>query len=185
MNEENLPQKQKKIHVGKECAYLAVFVALVIAAQLCLSAVAGVEVVTVLFAAYAFTFGAGRGMLAATAFSLLRMLVFGFFPQILVLYLLYYNAFTLLFGALGERLEEPLKRLWLLILFACIATLIFSGLDLIINALWYAYSWAAIKVYALASLPVAATQVVCAGVSVGVLFMPLHKTFSLAKKWLS
>lgn len=185
MNEENLPQKQKKIHVGKECAYLAVFVALVIAAQLCLSAVAGVEVVTVLFAAYAFTFGTGRGMLAATAFSLLRMLVFGFFPQVLVLYLLYYNAFTLLFGALGERLEEPLKRLWLLILFACIATLIFSALDLIINALWYAYSWAAIKVYALASLPVAATQVVCAGVSVGVLFMPLHKTFSLAKKWLS
>lgn len=185
MNEENLPQKQKKIHVGKECAYLAVFVALVIAAQLCLSAVAGVEVVTVLFAAYAFTFGAGRGMLAATAFSLLRMLVFGFLPQVLVLYLLYYNAFTLLFGALGERLEEPLKRLWLLILLACIATLIFSALDLIINALWYAYSWAAIKVYALASLPVAATQVVCAGVSVGVLFMPLHKTFSLAKKWLS
>jgi len=81
MNEGNLQKKQKKIHVGKECAYLAVFVALVIAAQFCLSAVAGVEVVTVLFASYAFTFGKGRGMLAATAFSFLRMLVFGFFPH--------------------------------------------------------------------------------------------------------
>lgn len=185
MNEGNLQKKQKKIHVGKECAYLAVFVALVIAAQFCLSAVAGVEVVTVLFASYAFTFGKGRGMLAATAFSLLRMLVFGFFPQVLVLYLLYYNAFALLFGALGESVEEPLKRLWLFILFACIATLLFSVLDLIVNALWYAYSWGALKVYALASLPVAATQTVCAAVSVGGLFMPLHKAFSLAKKGLS
>ncbi len=184
MNEENLQGKQTKIHVGKECAYLAVFVALVIAAQLCFSAVAGIEIVTLLFASFAFTFGKGRGMLAATAFSLLRMLVFGFFPQTLVLYLLYYNAFTFLFGTLGENMEAPLKRLWLIVLSACVATLIFSVLDVIINALWYAYSWGAIKVYALASLPVAAAQTACAAVSVGVLFTPLYKAFSLVKKGL-
>ena len=185
MNEENASKKQKKIHVGKECAYLAVFVALLIAAQLCFSAVAGVELVTVLFAGYAFVFGKGRGMLAAAAFSLLRQLVFGFFPQVLVLYLLYYNAFAFLFGALGEGLEEPLKRLWLIVLFACLSTLFFSVLDIVINSLWYAYSWGAIKVYALASLPVAVTQTVCAAVSVGVLFSPLYKVFGLAKKWIS
>lgn len=184
MNEENLPKKQRKIHVGKECAYLAVFVALVIAAQLCLSAVAGVEVVTVLFASFAFVFGKGRGMLAATAFSVLRQLVFGFFPQVLVLYLLYYNAFAFLFGALGEELKEPLKKLWLIVLSACVATLLFSALDVAINALWYAYSWGAVKVYALASLPVMATQTACAAVSVGALFAPLYRVFSLAKKGL-
>lgn len=181
---ENLTGKNKKIRVGKECAYLAVFVALVIAAQLCLAAVAGVEVVTVLFAAYAFAFGKGRGMLAATAFSLLRQLAFGFFPQVLALYLLYYNAFAWLFGAVGEWIKEPREKLWLLILLACFCTLLFSALDVGINALWYGYTWGAVKVYALASLPVAATQTACAAVSVGVLFLPLQKAFAAAKKGL-
>ena len=61
-------KKKGVTHSAKECAYIAVFVALVIAAQLAFSAVPGVEVVTVLFVAYAFTFGVARGMIAATAF---------------------------------------------------------------------------------------------------------------------
>ena len=57
------------LRAAKECAYLAVFVALLIAAQFVFSFLPGVEIVTVLFVGYAFVFGVKRGMLAATAFS--------------------------------------------------------------------------------------------------------------------
>ena len=56
---------------AKECAYIGVFIAAVIAVQAALSVAVGIELVTVLFAAYAYVFGARRGMIAATAFSLL------------------------------------------------------------------------------------------------------------------
>ena len=60
---------------AKDCAYVAVFVALVMAVQLVFSSVPGVEVVTVLFVTFAFTFGVTKGVCAATTFSLLRTLV--------------------------------------------------------------------------------------------------------------
>ena len=93
MNDKKRKNVQQKIAVrsAKECAYLAVFVALLIGGQLALSAVPGVEIVTVLLVAYAFVFGACRGMMVATAFSLLRQMVFPFSPTVLVLYLIYYN----------------------------------------------------------------------------------------------
>ena len=86
---------------AKELAYISVFVALLIAVQLILSFIPGVELVTVLFVAYSFSMGVRRGMLAATTFSLLRQLDFGFFPTVLVLYLIYFNLLCLLFGLLG------------------------------------------------------------------------------------
>ena len=87
--QQNISAKKKTLvwRSGKECAYLAVFVALVIAAQLLLASIPGVEVVTLLLVTYSFVFGVRRGMIAATAFSLLRMLVFGFSPTVLILYL--------------------------------------------------------------------------------------------------
>ena len=90
---ERKTTKKKMVRSAKECTLVAVFVALLIAAQLVLSAVPSVEVVTVLFAAFAFSFGTCRALTAATAFSLLRQLVFGFFPTVLILYLIYYNLF--------------------------------------------------------------------------------------------
>ena len=87
-------------YTAKECAYIAVFVALVISAQLVLSAIPGIEVVTVLFIAYAFTFGVVKGMFSATVFSLVRQLLFGVDLKVLVLYLIYYNFLTALFGIL-------------------------------------------------------------------------------------
>ena len=60
------------VRSAKECAYLALFVALQIAAQLLFSALPGVEIVTLLFISYSFVFGVRRGTLAATAFALLR-----------------------------------------------------------------------------------------------------------------
>ena len=87
--------KKKVVNTAKECAYIAIFVALVIAAQMVLAVIPGVEFVTVLFVSYAFVFGWKRGVTAATVFALLRQFIFGFYPQVLVLYLLYFNALTL------------------------------------------------------------------------------------------
>ena len=81
--------KLEKFRSAKELAYLSLFVALTISVQWALTALPGVELVTVLFVSYAFAFGKGRGMVAATAFSLLRQLVFGLYPNVLVLYLAY------------------------------------------------------------------------------------------------
>ena len=67
MNDENKGRISIK-NTAKELAQLAVFVALVIAAQFALSFIPGVEIVTLLFVVYAFTFGIYRGTLAATAF---------------------------------------------------------------------------------------------------------------------
>ena len=84
--------------------------AFVIGAQFALSVIPGVELVTVSFVAYAYVFGYRRGMVAATAFSLLRQLVFGIFPTVLLLYLIYYNALVCVFGLLGEKKESDARR---------------------------------------------------------------------------
>ena len=171
---------------AKESAYLAVFVALLIAAQFAFSFLPGLEIVTVLFIGYAFVFGVSRGMLAATAFSLLRMFLFGFQPNVLVLYLVYYNALTALFGGIGRRVKEgkELRSLWWIVLIACLCTASFSMLDNLITPLWYGFTARAAKAYFFASLSVMLPQVVCTLVSVGLLFLPLQKTFGLIKKGL-
>lgn len=168
-------------NTAREIANLAVFVALVIAAQFLFSFVAGVEIVTVLFVTYAFTFGIRRGMLAATAFSLLRIFIFGVFFNVLVLYLLYYNGLTACFGFLGRRVKNPLKNLWWIVLVACVCTACFTLLDNILTPLWYAYTEKATKAYFIASLPVLFPQILCTAVTVGALFLPLRKAFGFAK----
>lgn len=171
---------------AKESAYLAVFVALVIAAQLALSLLPGVELVTVLFVAYAFVFGVRRGMLAATAFSLLRMLLFGFYPSVLILYLVYYNGLTAAFGGIGKGVKKGRegRALWWILLVACLFTATFSMLDNVITPLWYGFTARAAKAYFFASFSVMLPQIVCTAVSVGILFLPLQKIFLFVKKGL-
>ena len=168
---------KKRQNLGKDCAYIAVFVALTIAAQLCLSFLPGVEVVTVLFVAFSFAFGCRRGMIAATAFSLLRQLIFGFYPTVLVLYLTYYNLLALLFGFLGQWSKITPRKLIYLTCVACVCTICFTILDNIITPLWYGYSKRALKIYFYASFSVMLPQVICTAISVGVLFVPLVKVF--------
>jgi hypothetical protein len=176
---------QNGAYSAKECAYLAVFVALLLATQLALAVLPGVEVVTVLFVSYAFVFGAKRGVLAATAFSLLRQLVFGFSPTVLILYLVYFNALAAVFGAVGKRMKVPVvKNLPWLVGLACVCTVCFSLLDNVLTPLWYGYSWRAFQVYFTASLTVMVSQVVCTAVSVTILFFPLLRIFTLINKWL-
>lgn len=86
---------------AREIACIAVVVALLVGGQVALSAVSGVEVVTILLLTFSFTFGSRAGVLAAVAFSLLRCFIFGFYPTAIVLYLIYYPLFALAFGALG------------------------------------------------------------------------------------
>ena len=172
MNDKN---RQKTI--GKDCAYIAVFVALTIVAQLCLSIIPGVEVVTVLFVTFSFAFGCRRGVIAATAFSLLRQLVFGFYPTVLVLYLTYYNLIALLFGFLGKWSKVSPQKIVFITALACICTVCFTMMDNIITPLWYGYSKRALKVYFYASFSVMVPQIICTAISVGVLFFPLVKIF--------
>lgn len=176
--------KQRALRTSKEIAYVAVFVALVIAAQLVFAMIPGLEVVTVLFVSYAFAFGVCRGMLAATAFSLLRQLVFGFVPSVLALYLLYFNFLTLLFGLLGRIVKRPSLNLWWLVVIACVCTALFSMLDNLITPFWLGYGWEETKKYFVLSLPVMFPQIGCTGVTVGFLLLPLVKAFRLSKRGL-
>ena len=173
--------KQKNtgaVRSAKDCAYIAVFIALLIASQLALSAIKGVELVTVLSVSFAYCFGWKRGMLGATGFSLLRQLVFGFFPNVLILYLVYYNLLALVFGLLGKRE----KKLWLVCVISCVCTVCFFLLDCAITPLWYAYPLEGFKVYFYSAIPVTITHTTCAGVSVALLFPPLKRGFTFVEK---
>ena len=188
MNEEKEQEKVAKSQRGvlfqsaKESAFAAVFVALLLASQFVLSSIPGVEIVSLLFCAYAFSFGGKRGMLVATAFSLVRQLIFGFVPTVLILYLLYYNFLSFVFGALGKKMKANLKTLAVIVAVSCVCTAIFSTLDCAITSLWYSYSWKATRAYFLSSLPVMGVQTVCVGITVGTLFLPLAKLLKTLKK---
>jgi hypothetical protein len=154
----------------------------VIASQTVLSAIPGVELVTVLFVTYSFSVGWKRGMLAVTAFSLLRQIIFGFFPTVLILYLIYYNLLAFVFGVLGTRIKAPLKRLPLIVVIACLGTVLFSVIDNLLTPIWYGYSVQAIRVYFIASLTFMIPQVICTAISVTCLFLPLWKIFKIFYK---
>ena len=192
MNEKNRQNKTTGKRVkkaaarsGKECVYLAAFVALVIAAQIVFSFLPGVEIVTVSFVAYSLVMGVRRGMIAATAFSLLRGLVFGFFPTVLVLYLIYFNFLSICFGLVGCKWRAGVKTLPWIVLIACVSTVCFTLIDNVLTPLWHSYSAKAARAYFLASLPFMIPQIVCTAVSVTLLLLPLTKVFALMKKQLS
>ncbi|MBO4989596.1 MAG: hypothetical protein J6D37_04615 [Clostridia bacterium] len=81
----------------------ALMTALLIAVQVALGFAAGVELVTVLFLVFCDTFGARCGSIVAVSFSLLRCILWGFYPNVVCLYLIYFTLFALLFGTLGKR----------------------------------------------------------------------------------
>ena len=166
----------------KECAFIAMFVALLIAVQLALSFVPGVELVTVLFVSYAFAMGKARGMLLATAFSLLRQIVFGVNVTVLILYLVYFNLLTFIFGFLGNKIKKPIKWLPIIIVVACFCTVLFSLIDCVITPLWYSYPKVAARAYFFACIPFMVPQVICTSVSVFALFIPITKACEVMKK---
>ena len=87
----------------KQLALCAVMTALLVAIQYAMSFVSGIELVTVFFLCFCYVFGVRCGVLTGIAFSLLRCILFGFMPNVIVLYLIYYTLFALLFGISGRR----------------------------------------------------------------------------------
>lgn len=88
---------------ARKIAWCAIMVALLIAVQFALSFIPGVELVSVLLLGFCYSFGIVYGMLTASAFALLRCFLFGFSPNVIVLYLIYYNVFAVIFGITGKH----------------------------------------------------------------------------------
>ena len=86
-----------------QLVFCAVMTALLIAVQYVLGFVSGIELVTVVFLSFCYVFGVKCGLLTGLAFSLLRCLLFGFMPNVILLYLVYYSLFALLFGFVGKK----------------------------------------------------------------------------------
>ena len=182
MNENRSPKKTA-FHSAKEIAYIGLFSALLIGGQLAFSFFPGVEIVTALFVSYSFVFGRIRGMAVATVFSVLRQLLFGFFPNVFVLYLIYYHLLAFGLGSIGKKYgAEPKRKLWLVLLCSCLYCVLFTVFDDLITPLWYGYSQRARTAYIVASLPVMGAQTLCVGITTGILFLPLNKTFRLIAK---
>lgn len=173
--------EKNQISSAKGCALIATFVSILIVAQLALSFVPGVEVISVLFITFSFVLGAKSGMISATIFSLVRQLVFGFYPVVLVLYLLYFNLLTFCFGLLGKKAINELKTFPIVIGLSCVFTIMFTMFDNILTPLWYGYSLEMTKLYFIASIPFMIPQVISVLVSVSILFFPLKKVLNLVK----
>ncbi|MBO5363272.1 MAG: hypothetical protein J6A46_02975 [Clostridia bacterium] len=173
--------KTQTVRSAKELARTAVFVAAVIGVQYALSALPFVEIVTLLFACYAYVFGGVRGVVAAVAFSFLRQLIFGFYPVVLILYVVHFSFLSLLFGALRRSKLSGWKLIFTSVLVAAAATACFTLLDNILTPVYYGYTPKAAKMYFMASLPFLMGQTICAGVSVGALFLPIVKAMFFVK----
>ena len=172
--------KNKAVYSAKEVARTAVFTAMVIGAQYALSAIPFVEVVTLLFAVYSYVFGGLRGAVAAVAFALLRQLLFGFFPVVLVLYLVYFPLLCLAFGALRKTKLSGWKLLAVATSVAVVCTIGFTLLDSLLTPLYYSYTPRAARAYFRAAVPFMLGQSACVALSVGTLFAPLTKVIQKA-----
>lgn len=115
-----------KYSLSKDIAYIAIMCALLIGGQYALSFVAGVEIVTLLLACFSYVFGIRRGAICAAAFSVLRCFLWGFYPTVIILYLVYYPLLATVFGALGHIKESTFKNypIW----FAVIINLLLLGI---------------------------------------------------------
>ena len=156
---------------------VAMCVALLIAGQLALSSVTGIEIVTVMLLCFCYCYGVRHGIAIATTFSLLRCFIFGFQINVIVLYLVYYNLFAIFFGWLGARFtgKNALLRTVVVVASAVVFTALFTLLDDVITPLIYGFNENAARIYFYQSLTAVIPQTICAAVTVTLLFHPLTK----------
>lgn len=156
---------------------VAMCVALLIAGQLALSSVSGIEIVTVMLLSFCWCYGVRHGVTIATTFSLLRCFIFGFQINVIVLYLVYYNLFAVFYGWLGARFagKKALLKTVAVVVSAVAFTALFTLLDDVITPLMYGFNENATRVYFYQSLAAMIPQTVCAAVTVSLLFHPLTK----------
>ncbi len=126
---KNLRNGRNESTPAKEIAYIALMTAILTGGQFVLANVAGVEVVTVLLLCFAWKTGPRAGVLIGIAFSLLRCFIWGFYPSVIVLYLIYYPLFAVLFGCLGRIKKEGWSNfpVWGLILADVILAAVMAG----------------------------------------------------------
>ncbi len=155
----------------------AMCVAMLIGAQLALSSITGIEIVTVMMLTFCYCYGIRQGIAVATTFSLLRCFVFGFQVNVIVLYLVYYNLFALFFGWLGKRFsgETTFSKTAAVVASAVIFTVLFTLLDDVITPLIGGFHPNVTKIYFLQSFTAMIPQSVCTLVTVSVCFCPLTK----------
>ena len=168
---------------AKEIIIPAVFTAMLISAQFVLSGIAGVELVTVLLLSFVFVFGLKQGVIVANAFIVLRNLIFGFFLNVFILYVIYYNLFVLVIGLISKAVkgEYSIKIHIILTVIAVVLTACFTLIDDVITPIMYSYSPKAVKIYFMASLTVMIPQMICSLATVITLFFPLYKALKTAK----
>ncbi len=166
---------------SKRISILGVSVALLICSQFVLSGLNGVELVTVLLLSLSLSFGMVNGMIIATVFSCIRCFIFGFYPSVLILYLIYYNLFALFFGYFGRKKITKVRYV-LIIVFAIIFTVCFSLLDDIITPLYYGLDMESSKAYFISSITFSIIpQSICSFITVSTLFYPLYTIFNMVK----
>ncbi len=154
--------------------------AMLIGGQLALSSISGIEIVTVLMLCFSFSYGIKSGVAIATTFSLLRCFIFGFYINVIVLYLVYYNLFAVYFGWLGKRLRDKssLFKTVVVALSAIVFTMMFTVLDNILTPLMFGFNRNSMSVYFLASLYAVIPQTISNMIIVSVFFGPLTKVIS-------
>ena len=169
---------------ARDIARLSMCVAMLIGGQLALSALSGVEIVSVLLLCFAFSYGWRDGVLVAVVFSVLRCLIFGFYINIVILYLIYYPAFAFLFGWLGAKLKGEITLKWLSVIVAISVafTACFTLLDDVLTPVLFGLSPAAAKTYFLASLYSLVPHVICVGVTVSIFLLPLTRVIKRIEK---
>ena len=165
-------------------ATIAVYTAMVIAAQVMLSAVPGVELVTVMIASFAAAFDRRMGALVAVAFSLLRCVLFGFWPTVIILYLTYYPLLALVFSFIG-KIKNKTVQIVVAVIGAALMTVVFTFIDNLVTPLFYGYTAKLWKAYILASFPFMIPQMIFVALSVAALYMPLVLSFKRIKKSIS
>ena len=171
---------KNKMLSAKEIASTAIFVAILTVSQVILSAINGIELVTVLLAGFAFGCGLRRGFLAVNIFIVIRTVLFGFYPSIMILYFSYYNLFVLVMGLIGRRARHDLEtRSFAISLVAVIVlVLAFTVLDDIITPLYYGLDWNTTKGYWIMSLTAIIPQEICAVLTMPLLFPIIVKTLN-------
>lgn len=158
----------------------AVFVAILIVSQVALSAINGIELITVLLASFVFCYGFRLGFSTVNSFILIRCAIYGFYPSVMLLYITYYNLFALVVGFIGSKSRHKLARKSFAasLIAIIVLVLMFTVLDDIITPLYYSLNWVMTKSYWMMSLTAVIPQEICAILTMIFLFPILVKTFT-------
>lgn len=164
----------------RDLCLIAMFSALLVGVQVALGFVAGVELVTATLVIFAAVFGVRRGIIVAIVFSLLRCIIWGFYPTVIVLYLVYFPLLALV-SALCGKIKDADWRYIITVVAAVLMTVCFTLIDDVITPLMMGYNARAWLAYFYASTPTMLAQSICSAVSLLIMFPPLYNLLAKMK----